>query len=666
MSGELKPVPTRIMLASLASGVLLHVDRTPLWCTGVAVAALTWYWLHSLGRLRLPPNSLRILLTLALFAGVAASFTTLSGLSAGTALLMVMGAAKLLETRTLRDVAVLASVSLILVLAACLDRQSLLRVPLYLISGWIALATIAATGGTRAATSAFRAFANSGRALLFALPLAALCFVLVPRMQGALWSMPANGGAQTGLADEMSPGSISELSASEDVVLRVRFEADAPTMAQRYWRGPVLHDFDGYTWRRQRGPGAPRQEPLPMSAPLRYHVLLEPTGRAYLFGIDSIASIEGRRHVTTFDGQVLASRPVTEPIAYDGVSYVHTRFDGALTSTGRTLDTRLPEGRNPRSIALARELRAGAASDQQYSMMVLDYFRTAGFEYTLTPPLLDQDSIDDLIFNTRRGFCGHFASAYATLMRAAGVPARVVTGYLGGTWNPVGGYYAVRQSEAHAWTEIWLDGEGWVRVDPTVVVAPERLQPGAGELLSRSGSAMNSLFGDAAWLRNLRDSWDAASNWWQERVVNFNRSAQLDLLRRLGLDHIDYPGMVLLLGGGAVLWGLALWGIAARRPRPKATDALGRTWNRFLGLLAARGIVIAAHDGPRAIAARAEVQLPAAADEIRSFASRYAQLRFGSAEQSEAAISALRSQLRRIARATAGRRRPRTAATASE
>jgi transglutaminase-like putative cysteine protease len=658
MNNMVKPLPARIMLTAFAGGALLHVDRAPYWCLGVALAAVIWHFLHSQGRLRLPPKSLRIILTLALFAGIAASFQTVSGLPAGTALLLVMGSAKLLETRSQRDAAVVATVSLVLVLAACLDRQSLLRLPLYLACGWAALATIAALGGARAATSATRAFGTAGRTLLLALPMAALCFVLVPRMQGALWSMPASEQAQTGLADEMSPGSISELAVSEDIAFRASFEGAAPPPAQRYWRGPVLHDFDGYTWRRQTGVGAPLQEAVPLSAPLRYHVLLEPTGRAYLFGIDSIASIEGRRNFRAFDGQVLASRAVTEAVAYDGVSYLQTRFEGELSTTGRRLDTRLPAGRNLRSIALARELRARATSDRQYATMVLDYFRDAGFEYTLTPPLLDKDSVDDLIFNTRLGFCGHFASAYATMMRAAGVPARVVTGYLGGNWNPIGGYYAIRQSQAHAWTEIWIDGEGWVRIDPTAVVAPERLQQGGSELLARSGSAFDSLFGDATWLRDLRDAWDAASNWWQERVVKFNRGAQLALLKRLGLDDIDYPGMVMLLAGGVILWGLVLWGIAARQPRHTAPDALARTWNRFIALLAARGIAIAAHDGPRAIAARAAARLPAAAAEITDFTRRYEQLRFGTAEQDDTAIRAMRNQLRQIARATAAGNRP--------
>jgi transglutaminase-like putative cysteine protease len=606
---------------------------------------------------------LRIILTLALFAGVSVSFRSLGGLAGGTALLLVMGAAKLLETRTRRDAAAVATVALVLVLAACLDRQSLLRLPLYLATGWIALATVAAMGGARAAHSAARAFGTAGRALLLAVPLAALCFVLVPRMQGALWSMPANTAAQTGLGDEMSPGSIAELSTSDDIAFRVRFDGPAPPAAQRYWRGPVLHDFDGFTWRRRAWAAATVQEAVPLSAPLRYRVLLEPTGRSHLFGIDSVAGIAGRRNFRTFDGQVLAARPLTDAIAYDGVSYLQTRYEGALSVTGRNLDTRIPAERNPRSIALARELRARTTSDRQYSSMVLDYFRTGGFEYTLSPPLLEQDSVDDLLFNTRRGFCGHFASAFAMLMRAAGVPARVVTGYLGATWNPIGGYYTVRQSQAHAWAEVWIDGDGWTRVDPTAVVAPGRLQQDAGELAG-SSSAMHSLFGEASWLRTMRDSWDAASNWWQERIVNFNRDAQLNLLQRLGLKDIDYPGMALLLAGGAALWGLLVWAVSLRRPHRAPTDAAGRTWNRFLALLAARGIAIAAHDGPRAIATRAAARLPAAAAEIERFTRSYEQLRFGITDTSEAAIRSMRSQLRQIARATAADRRRRTAAAA--
>ncbi len=478
MSPPLARLPLLLLLAAYSAGCLLHADRTPLWCTAVAVATVLWRWLHFRGRIPLPNQFLRIGIALLLLFGVFASFRTLNGLAAGSALLVVMGAAKLLETRTPRDAVVVATVALILVLAAALDRQGLLRLPLYVGTGWLALASIAALGSVGAAHSARRAFLTAGKSALYAVPLAALCFVLVPRLPGALWTMPGGGRAETGLSDEMSPGSISDLSISEEIAFRVRFDGPPPPVTQRYWRGPVLHDFDGYTWRRRQGQFARSQGEEMLSPPLRYRVMLEPHGRNYLFALDTLESIEGIGYQRSYDGETLAWRPISAPVAYDAVSHLQWRSSGELSALGRRLDTRLPAGRNPRSVALAQQLRAASGSDADYAGRVTEYFRTGGFEYSLTPPLLDLDSIDDLLFRTRLGYCGHFASAYVMLMRAAGVPARVVTGYMGGSWNSVGGYYTVRQSDAHAWAEVWLDGNGWTRFDPTGVVAPDRLQRG--------------------------------------------------------------------------------------------------------------------------------------------------------------------------------------------
>lgn len=665
MTGALATPALRLLLVAFAAAVLLHADRAPVWCTVTAAAAMLWRWVHQRGGLPLPGRFLRAGLTLLLLGGVLVTFRSLGGLAAGSALLMVMGAAKLLETRGARDALVVVLVSITLVLAAALDRQSLLRVPLYLLTFWLALAALTLLASR--AGSARPAFATSGRTLLLALPFAALCFVLVPRMAGPLWAMPPGSGGTTGLSDEMSPGSIGELSISSDIAFRVRFEGPAPPPAQRYWRGPVLHDFDGFTWRRVPGQVAVRQEPDPVSPPVRYHVMLEPHGRIYLFGLDSIARLDARRSFRTFDGQVLAQRPVTAAIAYDGVSYLDTRYTGPLSILARRLDTRLPPDRNPRTLALAQTLRAGSSSDRDYADRVLEYFRSAGFTYTLEPPLLGPDSVDDLVFGSRLGFCGHFASAYATLMRAASIPARVVTGYQGGAWNPIGGYYTVRQSEAHAWTEVWFDGEGWVRIDPTAVVAPGRLERGLAEVLPESRSAADTLLGRAAWLRNLRDAWDAAGSWWQESVVSFNRAAQRDLLSRLGLGDLDYRQLVLLLTIAALLWGVALLGFLARLPHGARPDAAGREWQRLLTLLARRGAPQPAHAGPLEVARAGARQLPEAADDIQALAADYCALRFGPPRDPAATallLRAMRRRLRSIGRARAAGHRRRTAPAA--
>lgn len=652
--------PARLMLCAFAAACLLHADRAPAWCTVTVGCSLLWHWLHLDGRLALPGRWVRHVLTAILLGAVILSFGTLNGLSAGSALLMAMGGAKLLETRTARDAVVVTTVALILVLAAGLDRQGLLRLPLYLATCWLALATIAALGSHRAAHSPLLAFRRAGHTMLLAIPFAVLAFVLVPRLPGALWSMPGSEQAQTGLSDEMSPGSISDLAISENPAFRVRYEGTAPPPNQRYWRGPVLHDFDGNTWRNQRGRGGANTPAVQyLSAPVRYQVMLEPHNRNWLFTLDAGAEVRDRRHYRTFDGQFLASRPVTSPVIYQGVSYLSWTNPQELSTVGRRIDTRLPAGRNPRALALARTLRAEAGTDADYAARVMRFFAEGGFEYTLTPPQQITDSVDDLLFNARLGFCGHFASAYVTLMRAAGVPARVVTGYLGGTLNSVSGYYLVRQSDAHAWAEVWLDGQGWVRFDPTAMVAPGRMERGLGELLPESRSAAAAFVQQAGWLRGLRDAWDAAGSWWRERVVNFNSGTQRDLLAWLGLGDIDYRGMAALLLGGAIAWGLVLATFLRLRTPRTRRDALGQLWQRYLVLLQRRGLHIAAHEGPEGIRRRAQRQWPAAADAIGHLTRSYENLRFGPGGMAAAAAAMpqLRHEFRAIARATATRRR---------
>lgn len=626
-SPPLAGAPARLMLLAFGAACLLHVDRAPPWCTAVAAINILACWRGDLRRL---PGWLRLPLTLTVVAFVLLTFGTLNGVAAGSALLMGMGALKLLETRTHRDGVVVTVVALILVLSAGLDRQDLWRLPLFLLVAWMALAAIAAMGSAQAAASARLSFRRAGADMLFAVPFAVLAFILVPRLPGALWSMPGGGQGQTGLSDEMSPGSISDLAVSDAIAFRVRFNDAAPPPSQRYWRGPVLHDFDGNTWRNERGAAsAPRQAVEYLGERVDYQVILEPHGQPWLFALDTAQALQGRRHFQMPDGQLLAFQPVTSPVSYDGVSWLRVRHAGPLPATARRRDTRLPGGRNPRTVQMAREMRAQAADDAAYAASVMRYFATGGFEYTLTPPQLDYNSVDDLLFNTRLGFCGHFASAFVTLMRAAGVPARVVTGYLGGTLNPVGGYYLLRQSDAHAWAEVWLDGEGWVRFDPTGEVAPGRLQRGLGDLLPATRSAATNFVQQTSWLRDLRDRWDAAGTWWRERVVNFNSAQQRTLLSRLGLGRIDYRGMALLLLAGVTAWCALLLFWARPRMPARPQDALGRVWSRYLKLLEKRGLPVAAHEGPEAIRRRAQRAWPEAASHIGEFTRGYAQLRFG-------------------------------------
>jgi len=630
------PLPARLRplswtLAAFGGGVLLHVDRLPPWITVVAVGASVTRVLLALRGARLPGFWVRAVVALVLTGAVLASFRTLNGLAAGSALLVAMGSLKLLETRARRDDYVIIAVALFLLLAACLDRQGLTRVPFYFVQLWITCGAIAVVAAPEALAGVKAPLRLAGRGLLYALPLAVALFLFFPRVQGAFWALPNAGGAVTGLSDEMSPGQIDALTDSDTPAFRVEFAGAAPPPQERYWRGPVLQSFDGVTWRHERSRSFLEPEVDFEGPEYRYRVTLEPHGRNWWFALESVLEAPSRRVLLTMDRRLISAEPVNEAVSYDAVSRPRTRTSARLSTNGYRYALALPEGQNPRTLALAARLRAAAPDATRYARAVLDYFAREGFEYTLTPPRLAANAVDDFLFNTRRGFCGHYASAYATLMRAGGVPARVVTGYLGGEWNPIGGYLLVRQSDAHAWVEIWLEGRGWARVDPTGVVAPERLQRGLYDLMPAAASFTTRLTRDTAWLGELVYAWDAVNTAWRKRVLEFGQQSQLKLLDRLGFDsphwrHLGYALVAALLAWLAWMsWQSRMW-LRAARP-----DSLARAW-RALGAKYARiGLARAPAEAPLAHAARVGAARPDLAATADALARRYADLRYGPA-----------------------------------
>jgi transglutaminase-like putative cysteine protease len=611
---------------ALFGSFLLHIDRAPLWVAVVTCALIGWRLLAAARPVRLPGRILRVLMAFALLGAVFLHFHTLNGLNAGTLLLLLMSAVKLLETKARRDQYIVIGGSLFLLLAACLERQGLLRTPLYILQVWLCCGALAIVAGGLDTRSAVLL---AGRTLLYSLPLAVLLFVLFPRVQGAFWALPRSEDAETGLADSMSPGSISQLTSSYDIAFRVKFEGAAPPPHQRYWRGPVLHRFDGYTW--SRSPEATyRAEPLEyLGRPYYYKVTLEPSQQPWWLTLDTVAGPPDPKAALAYDYELIGSDPVTELTSYVAVSYTATRARYPLSKLARQTELALPPGRNPRALQMARELRTRVSSDGEYVTAVLNFLSKGGFVYSLTPPRLNQDSVDEFIFNTRSGFCGHYASAFATLMRAAGVPARVVTGYLGGEWNPIGGYFIVRQSDAHAWTEVWLEGRGWMRVDPTAVVEPDRLTRGMLDLLPDAGSRQARLVHSSPTLLRLLARWDAVNAWWNDHVLKFDYRAQLNLLARLGIRSPDLEKLGWSFVGALLSW--LVWmawqfGRGAPRVRP---DRLGRAYARLCKKLARAGLPRAAHEGPLAYADMVGKERPDLAPEVKRLLARYAELRYG-------------------------------------
>ncbi|HTW74292.1 MAG TPA: DUF3488 and transglutaminase-like domain-containing protein [Steroidobacteraceae bacterium] len=643
-----------LVLAALLGAVALNLHHTAVWCAPLALAVALWRARTWRAQPRLPGRALRAVVVIILTIAALLDFHSGGSLGAAASLLVVMASLKLSETSERRDWLIVLGAAVFLLLAACLDAQALWRLPLYGAELWLLCCGLYALGAGNEAPSPTVLLLNSARSLAAALPLALVLFLFFPRLPGAFWAVPQPGDAVTGLSNELSPGSISQLLASSEPALRVRFDGPLPPPAQRYWRGPVMHYFDGFTWRRARAYDEP--PPLQFSGTAyRYEVTLEPNQHSTLIALE----LPQRPPVEfpafeTFDYQLVTPIPLLHTMNYQLVSYPQHRSLGPLPPDQRRLDLQLPRRRNPRSIELAHQLRSKAANDTAYIAAVLDYLRHGGFQYTLDPPELGRDSIDDLLFHTRQGFCGHYASAFAMLMRAGGVPAHVVTGYLGGEWNRFGDYLLVRQSSAHAWTEVWLDGRGWVRVDPTAVIAPASLTQQLDGLLPTG--AAGARLASASWIFTTVQAWQALNAWWQDRVVGYNFTHQLGLLDRLGLGRAQWHALAWLLAAGAGLW-LALLGWA-QRPRALArrSDTLARSWRLLERKLEQSVAARAQYEGPIAFAERVGRLRPELGPDLRALARRYARLRYGPAA-SAAEVQRFRRAVR-LWRPRSRRRRP--------
>jgi transglutaminase-like putative cysteine protease len=609
--------------------VMPHIGDVKPWLMGLASVTVLWRITLELRQWRLPQKWIRIGVAFASMAGVLATYRTLNGLEAGTAFLIVMGAVKLLETRSKRDLTIVLFVSYFLLFAGFLYDQQLILLPYMLITTWLLTATLMRIHQS-STMPAREALGSTGKMFLQALPLAALLFVFFPRLPGQFWSMPAREQARTGLDDEVSPGDVSELSVSGTVAFRVKFDRDElPPNRERYWRGPVLHDFDGRTWRRAPYPYVER--PLvPAGRTYKYRLVLEPSHRNWVFGLDAVTAWP-RNTRRTFDYQLLSNRPVAQLTAFDLESSTSYRVDGTLPNLLRAAALRLPANRNPRSLELAKSMRSQVQSDEEYIAAVLEKFRREEYFYTLEPPRLESDSVDDFLFNTRRGFCEHFASAFTTLARAAGIPARVVAGYQGGELNPINGYLIVRQSDAHAWSEVWIEGKGWLRVDPTAAVAPERVERGLDAAISDEESVPGRMFVRSTFLAQIRNAWDAANTMWNDQVVKFGQQQQRALLSYIGIEDADWQE----LGWGLVATLIAFFGALslylALRYRPPVRDPLVQPYEQLCKRLARKNLARAEYEGPNDYLTRVVVARPDLASQLDEIRTLYINLRYGPA-----------------------------------
>ncbi len=617
------------LVAAVLAAVLPHLPHVHPWVPVMVFSIAGWRLYSAWRRRGLPSAWVRVPLTLLGFAGILLTYRQVSGIDAGSGLLMVMVAMKLLETRGHRDRAVVVFICLFLLFAAFLREQALWG-PVYLLGAvLVAITALLQISRSSSPVSPGHALATAGRLLLQAVPLMAILFLLFPRVPGPFWSLPQRTGAgTTGLADSMSPGDISELALSDKVAFRVRFDGEIPRGADLYWRGPVLNRFDGRRWERRRTGYLPRliEQIDPQAPTVDYEITLEPSSARWLLALETLRSWNAKRAVLNSSFELLSFAPLDGRTSYRARASLGGATPGSMTERAWQADTWLPVGSNPRSVALAQQLRAEAGDDREFLSSILRRFREQPFYYSLTPALLGADSVDEFLFATREGFCGHYASAFAVLARAAGLPARIVTGYQGGELNPLGNYWLVRQADAHAWVEVWLDGR-WQRFDPTAAVAPERIEWGMDAAIDSGSLAGAETLRSSRLVDQMMMGWDAVNAAWNRWVLAFGPDSQASLLNLAGLPEraTRYLVGIMAVMTAACMFVLAWYQQRLYRPR---RNRLSRAYRELCRRTAKVTRPRRAEEGPLEYSRRAAVLRPDLATDLDSLFDTYARLRY--------------------------------------
>lgn len=620
------------MLFSLLLAIVPHIPRLPVPITAFCLLFGIWRFMHTFHAWPLPGQATRILLCFLTVAGIFLSYGTIFGKDAGIAFLTILLALKLLEMRQQRDLTIAIFLGFFQAITIVLYQQTLVLALYLIIPVMMLLTTLIVSNQAEGEKTLMTTMKYAANLTIQSLPVMLLFFVLFPRIQGPLWGLPNDAyNSMTGLDDKMSLGTLGRLGQSDSMAFRVMFEGPLPDKSSLYWRGPVLWHSDGETWT----PNNNRSTSIPASdeilyegfgQPVEYSVTLEPHNRNWLFALDLPASLP-ENSILTSDIQLTSTQPIRTLTRYKMSSYLNYRTS-RLHDSERRRALQLPAGINPRTQALGRQLKQRNTSDAAVIQQALRYFNEQPFYYTLEPPpLQSRDKLDEFLFSNRRGFCEHYSAAFATLMRAAGIPTRIVTGYQGGNYNPVGHYLMVRQKDAHAWVEVWLDGSGWVRFDPTASVAPERVERGIDSVELDSGRRFNiDLFKTSDLIHNLRYRWDAINYKWNQWILGYDKIRQTRLLNGFGIH--SFGGMLLWLALGLISVIVIIGYLLACQQRPNV-DPVKKEYQRFCNKLARCGLIRNPGEGPEDFAKRAIKQNPELENQINAINQLYVSLQYG-------------------------------------
>ncbi|RJP85929.1 MAG: DUF3488 domain-containing protein [Desulfobacteraceae bacterium] len=614
------------ILFALVVAILPHIVRLPLWiifwCAGM--------WGYQVGTLKSgwpgPGIVLRRILTGIGIAGLLLTYTTRLGPDAYLGLLAIMAALKPFEMLSHRDRMITVFLAYFIVITSLFQSETL-AITLYMfVSVGITTAVLVRINDPEGRFS--NNLKLSGVIMAQAMPLMAVLFLLFPRIQGSLFGLSLMGGAKSGFSDSMSPGSVSMLVENDAVAFRAEFDGWIPPPELRYWRGIVFENFDGRKWSMER------QTPettglLSGSQAAAYTINLEPHQGRWLFALEMPSQIP-RSAILFTDNTLRSRRPVFKTLRYSLSS--NTRYDAGTEDPDHLLRlTRLPEALNPQAIELAKEITQTAGGVDEKIDRILQFFEAGGFVYTLQPPRLGRHPVDDFLFKSKKGYCEHYASAFAVMMRAVGIPARIVGGYLGGERNPYGNFLVVRQNDAHVWVEVWHPDRGWLRVDPTAVVAPERITGGMEEALGQTGLMRKYFGGISNLMDQIRFGWEAISAGFSAWFQGYSYEQQRALLEKIGITADNWTSSLKALAILLLILVVATAGAIAfivLKPNSRKPDAIRKHYTLFSEKLDRAGLTRKPGMGPLDYAAYASKNRPDLTRRIMEITDLYIGLRY--------------------------------------
>ncbi|MDP3876712.1 MAG: DUF3488 and transglutaminase-like domain-containing protein [Methylobacter sp.] len=631
MTNELNPRVLLLLLSAVGLITLPHIGHIPWPLSLLFFASLSWRWVGVWQPRVLPNAKVIFVLTLGGIGLLFSLHTGVWGRDAGTAIFVTALGLKLLEIHKKREVYLVGYLVFVVAASQFLYQQTMAMAAYSLLVCCVLLATLVAINSEQPQNKT--ALRTAALIMLQALPMAAIIFVLFPRMQAPAWMLPMSdkNKALSGLSDTLEPGSISQLALSPELAFRVKFNGQPPPKNQLYWRGPVFSYTDGTVWSMAKNNAAMANQNQPSfsGTAYQYSLLQEPQRHQWVYALDMVARFDASLQRQR-DFQLTSRTKAGEAAEYALVSYPQYNT-GDITPAEALENRQLPGTPSRRIIELVKQLQGFDGKPELFIQQLLGHFRQQPFSYSLQPPLMGNNPIETFLFEARSGFCSHYATAFVYLMRVADIPARVVSGYQGGELNAVGQFLEIRQANAHAWAEVWLQGRGWVRVDPTAAIAPERIEQDINlqQQIETGGTRLIVIDGD--WqgrmlgLNQLRQFWNNVDYQWQRRIVNFGSDHQTLLLSALGIGSLLERVLWMLAAIGVVTLLLAVWLL---RIRYQAEDPALILYRQFCQEMAKAGVPIKLGEGAHDFAARIHAQKPEFAERVDEITRLFISLRY--------------------------------------